>query len=133
MDWVYEVKVGLRFGEQVLLVGRLAIRERKIYFEYDADFPGRGLNVSPFRLPLDTGLVSFDNSLFEGLPGIFKDSLPDGWGRLLFDRAMRTKGVLPGQLSPLGRLAHVGLSGMGALTYHPDRSEHFSNIALDPE
>ena len=114
-----EVKVGLDFGEGSMPLGRLASRDRTIYFEYDAEFLERGLNVSPITLPLKTGVSHFDASLFDGLPGLFNDSLPDGWGRLLFDRAMRADGILPEQLSPLDRLVHVGKSGMGALTYAP--------------
>ena len=58
--------------------------------------------------------------MFDGLPGVFNDSLPDGWGRLLLDRAMRREGVHPDELGPLDRLAHVGTRGVGALTYEPD-------------
>ena len=35
---VDHIKVGLSFGESVLPVGRLARRERKIYFEYASEF-----------------------------------------------------------------------------------------------
>ena len=51
------------------------------------------------------------------------DSLPDGWGRLLLDRAVEKLGVLRGELTPLDRLAYVGRHGMGALSYEPDYSE----------
>jgi serine/threonine-protein kinase HipA len=120
---VSQIQVGLDFGNGVTPLGRLALRDRKIYFEYDASFIAQDLNVSPFRLPLKAGVQTFDRGLFEGLPGLFNDSLPDGWGRLLFDRALRAQGLLPEQLSQLDRLAHVGVSGMGALTYEPDYSE----------
>jgi len=126
-----EVKVGLDFGEGFMPLGRLASRDRTIYFEYDAEFLERGLNVSPITLPLKTGVSHFDASLFDGLPGLFNDSLPDGWGRLLFDRAMRAGGILPEQLSPLDRLVHVGKSGMGALTYAPDHSEKWPDNDFD--
>lgn len=76
-------------------LGKLALRDRQVYFEYDVDFIKRNLNVSPFQLPLKFGVQTFDNRLFEGLPGLFDDSLPDGWGRLLFDRALRSQGLLP--------------------------------------
>ena len=112
-------------------VGRLALRDQQIYFEYDADFIGRGLALSPFRLPLKSGLQTFHTQLFEGLPGVFNDSLPDGWGRLLFDRAMRKQGILPQTLSPLDRLAHVGKSGVGALIYEPDYSEALEGTGID--
>jgi serine/threonine-protein kinase HipA len=117
-----EVKISLDFGSGVIPVGRLASRDYKTYFEYDASFLKRGLEISPFRLKLMPGLSSFDYSLFEGLPGVFNDSLPDGWGRLLFDRYARSQGILPSDVSPLERLAHVGSYGMGALVYEPDHS-----------
>lgn len=75
-----EIKVGINFGKDTLAVGRLASRDRKIYFEYDATFVARGLNISPLELPFQAGVQTFDPHLFEGLPGVFNDSLPDGWG-----------------------------------------------------
>ncbi len=130
---VKEIKVGLNFGKKVIPVGRLAMRDRKIYFEYDASFIATGPAISPLRLPLQSGVTSFDIHLFEGLPGVFNDSLPDGWGRLLFDRLARSKGILPSDITPLDRLAHVGMSALGALVYEPDHSGDNSNepISLD--
>ena len=45
--------------------------------------------------------------------------MPDGWGRLLVDRLMRRNGLNPQTIGSLERLAIVGNSGMGALTYRP--------------
>tara|TARA_R110002110_G_scaffold359443_1_gene568875 strand:- start:2544 stop:3782 length:1239 start_codon:yes stop_codon:yes gene_type:complete len=126
-----ELKVGLDFGDGTLPVGRLANREGKIYFEYDATFLKTGLNISPLRLPPESDLKTFDPTLFEDLPGVFNDSLPDGWGRLLFDRLLRSKGILVGDISPLDRLAHVGLTGIGALVYEPDYSAQHPNASLN--
>lgn len=125
------VNVSIDFGDGPSPVGRLAIRERKIYFEYDRSFIAKGLEVSPLRLPLQPGLQHFDIDMFESLPGLFNDSLPDGWGRLLFDRAMRAQGTLPDALSPLDRLAHVGSGGMGALIYEPDIGPQTTEDAID--
>ncbi|MDG2520448.1 type II toxin-antitoxin system HipA family toxin [Caulobacter segnis] len=128
---VAAVNVGLDFGEGVIPVGRLATRDRRVYFEYDRAFLARGLEISPYRLALRPGLQNCDPMLFEGLPGVFNDSLPDGWGRLLFDRALRASGVLPEQISPLDRLTHVGARGMGALVYEPDHAETPPTVDLD--
>jgi len=117
-----EVKVSLDFGSGIQTVGRMAMRDRIIYFEYDDAFIKNGIEISPFRLPLQRGVLEFPRHFFEGLAGVFSDSLPDGWGRLLFDRLLRSQGILPANISPLDRLAHVGLSGMGALVYEPDNS-----------
>lgn len=56
---------------------------------------------------------------FDGLFGVFADSLPDGWGRFLVDRLMLKKGIEPAAVGTLNRLAIVGDSGMGALSYRP--------------
>jgi serine/threonine-protein kinase HipA len=125
------VAVGLDFGAGVARVGRLASRDRRLYFEYDRDFLAQGREISPLRLPLRPGLQSFDPALFEGLPGVFNDSLPDGWGRLLLDRALRRRGVLPAQVGPIDRLAHVGAGGMGALVYAPDIGPDPTDAGID--
>lgn len=117
-----EVKVGLNFGKNTIAVGRLATRNNRIYFEYDQAFIDLGLDISPLRLPSEFGVQTFNPSLFEGLPGVFNDSLPDGWGRLLFDRLVRSRNLLPNEFSPLDRLAYIGFTGLGALVYEPDYS-----------
>ena len=56
---------------------------------------------------------------FGGLFGVFADSLPDNWGNLLINRLLRKHKQNPDDLTVLDRLAIVGKSGMGALTYFP--------------
>lgn len=119
---ITEIKVGLNFGSEIQSVGRLAERNGIIYFEYDEEFSQNGVEISPFKLPLRNGVVELPSDPFEGLAGVFSDSLPDGWGRLLFDRMMRSQGISPSEISSLDRLAYVGLNGMGALVYEPDSS-----------
>ncbi len=119
---VTEIKVGLDFGSGNQPVGRLAIRDRIIYFEYNDAFIQKGIEISPYRLPLKRGVIELPARPFEGLAGVFSDSLPDGWGRLLFDRMMSGYGMLPSGITPLDRLPHVGFYGMGALVYEPDNS-----------
>ena len=128
-----EVKVGINFGGETTPVGRLAMREHIIYFEYDSAFIKLDIEISPLELPLKSGLDRFDNHLFEGLPGVFNDSLPDGWGRLLLDRFLKSQGILPADVTPLDRLANIGRHRLGALVYEPDHSpdEVQSDINLD--
>lgn len=128
---IKEIKVGLDFGSGIQPVGRLAIRNGIIYFEYDEDFLKSNLEISPIKLPLQRGVVELPRDPFEGLAGVFNDSLPDGWGRLLFDRMLRSEGISPSDISPLDRLAYVGLHGMGALIYEPDQSPESSNDTID--
>ncbi len=59
-------------------------------------------------------------NLFGGNFGIFKDSLPDGYGRYLLNRMLRKLGIDDSVLTPIERLSIVGTSGMGALSYVPE-------------
>jgi serine/threonine-protein kinase HipA len=101
-------------------VGRLAFKDRQVLFEYDASFIASGIEISPIELSLRTGVAIADTTMFDGLFGVFNDSLPDGWGRLLLDRTVEKYGIHRGQPTPLDRLAYVGQHGMGALSYEPE-------------
>jgi len=113
------------------LMGRLLLKNRQIFFEYDASFMKTGLDLSPFKLPLKAGVIESRDRIFEGLFGVFNDSLPDGWGRLLLDRKLMNAGLNPRTLSPLDRLCFVGTSGMGALSYEPKNPSAISHITND--
>jgi len=129
---VSTIKVALQFERQDRVsVGRLHYRERCIFFEYDTHFLSVDMDISPFHLPKQVGVMQFDPALFQGLPGVFNDSLPDGWGKLLLDREIRSHGVQPESLTPVDRLAHVGQYGMGALVYEPDYSDVLDNGVVD--
>jgi serine/threonine-protein kinase HipA len=115
-------------------VGRLALKDRRIYFEYSEEFLRSNLLLSPFKLPLQRGLHNCKDPLFDGLYGVFADSLPDGWGRLLLDRTVRTFNVSPERLTQLDRLAFVGMHGMGALGFspeHPLNKTQLTTLSLD--
>jgi len=113
-------------------VGELVQSDGKIYFEYDTAFIERGLEISPFKLPLKQRFFK-DISRRElfGLPGVIYDSLPDGWGLLVMDRMFRSQGIDPDAISPLARLAYLGDRAMGALRYEPE-SNLFSVDDLKP-
>ena len=123
---VKKVQVSIDFGDHPIIVGQLAWIKREFYFEYDPVFLESRLEISPFKLPLNAKTFKGEPRPFEGLFGVFNDSLPDGWGRLLLDRALRSHSIAPEALSPLDRLTHVGKRGMGALLFEPDVSEHVS-------
>ncbi len=90
-----------------------------------------GFSISPFSLPLTQRVFIPKADPFEGLFGVFADSLPDGWGRLLVDRLLLKNHINPFEISSLNRLAIVGSSGMGALTYEPVHHFDLSNQAVD--
>jgi serine/threonine-protein kinase HipA len=94
-----------------------------IGFEYSAQAIERGLQLSPLRQPLPRpGAVptAFKGEpAFAGLPGFIADALPDGWGMLLMDRALRRAGRDPRSVTVLERLALIGDRAMGALSFEP--------------
>ncbi len=110
-------------GAQILSMGRLGLKNRSLFFEYTPAFLATGLELSPLKLPLKPGLILCEDHSFDGLFGVFNDSLPDGWGRLLLDRKLMAMGIHPNTLSPLDRLSYVGKRGMGALLYEPEIQE----------
>ena len=90
-------------------------------FEYDSSFVGRGLEPSPLMMPVQEGRVysfaSLDRETYKGLPGMLADSLPDTYGRALFDRWL----ALTGRTSsnPIETLCFLGKRCMGALEFEP--------------
>ncbi len=114
------------------LVGKLAVsRQGKIAFEYDENWLETGFSISPFSLPLEKQVFVPSKSHFSGLFGVFADSLPDAWGNILLNRVLKKHGIDPGTLNPLDRLAIVGNSGMGALTYRPEMEIEGQEQILD--
>ena len=105
------------------LVGTLAMTaDHKAAFQYDDEWLENGFSISPFSLPLKKQVFVPQKDYFDGLFGVFADSLPDNWGRLLLNRLLRSHKQNPDELTVLNRLAIVGKSGMGALTYYPEKS-----------
>ena len=80
-------------------VGRIALTPDSLCaFEYDADYLLVGDSISPFYLPLKSEVFIAKRTPFKGGFGIFDDSLPDGWGNLILDRYLKSKGINPAQL-----------------------------------
>ena len=120
-------------------VGTLALMKNNIIaFEYDNEWLNNGFSISPYSLPFKKQVFIPKIDPFDGLYGIFSDSLPDGWGRLLVDRMLNSQNINPREISQIDRLAIVGETGMGALSYKPeynlledkDYKEDYDNLAL---
>lgn len=115
-------------------VGTLALYQKSLAaFEYTAEWLADGFAISPFSLPLQKKVFLPKPDPYDGLFGVFADSLPDGWGRLLMDRLMLKEHIDPRTVGMLDRLAIVGSSGMGALAYEPEMTmgTQLSGMSLD--
>ncbi len=96
-------------------------RYEVVRFEYDHDFGGRGLEPSPLMMPVRLGRVysfpNLDRGTFQGLPGMLADSLPDTYGRALFDKWLALTGKTSS--NPIETLCFLGKRCMGALEFEP--------------
>ena len=117
---IKKIIVSLQFDAADIELGELISDNRLIYFRYFPSFIKRGLEISPLKLKLNSEVNKANDTPFDGIFGVFADSMPDGWGRLLLDRALTAKGIALNTIGVLDRLAYVGSNGMGALTYKPE-------------
>jgi len=134
MGQIKRLTVLLQFGSEPIEVGELIEENHRTYFKYYASFINSGLEISPIKLKINSEINIAAATPFEGLYGVFSDSLPDGWGRLLLDRTLQSKGISPNGISVLDRLAYIGSTGMGALIYKPQLQQQQLNtftIELD--
>lgn len=105
-------------------------------FEYDPNFLGSEIEISPVMLPLGAGRFSFPNlprETFKGLPGLLADSLPDKFGNLLIDQWLAHQGRRPESFDPVERLCYLGTRAMGALEFRPTLLPDFSPETLHLE
>lgn len=103
-------------------------------FKFDPAFCRTGIEIAPLFMPLRREPYIFPDlprSDYSGLPPVFADSLPDGFGRGLIERYLLSKGFDRREITPLDQLAYVGKRAMGALTYEPDHSPSGRPTALD--
>lgn len=107
-----------------------------VQFEYNKDFIGRGLEPSPLMMPVQPGRIySFGDigrETFKGLPGLLADSLPDTYGRALFDRWLTLTGRTSSNI--VETLCFLGKRCMGALEFEPAIDVDYnldSKIAID--
>jgi len=128
----HRIEICLDFGRGHPLrkVGKAAIAEGRTYLEFDQEFVSEGVNPSPIKLRLNTSLHEGSRDL-GGLPGLLHDSLPDGWSRLVLDRAIRQAGFDHTSLNALDRLALVGTNGSGAVTYSGGNLQTFKPPEVD--
>jgi len=114
-----KIKVSLDFGTSIVEVGMLVEQNQEIYFRFEPSFLESNLDLSPFKLKKTTEILLSPRTPFDGLFGVFNDSIPDGWGRLLLDRKLIESGKNPKEISILDRLSILGKSAQGALIYEP--------------
>lgn len=110
--------------EHIVEVGRLGIAERQVIFEQRRAFVDSRLVLHPLFSPISEQVLYPKNPrFFDGLHGVFADSLPDAWGRELLRRRAQVEGFEYNTFTALDRLALIGSHGPGALQYRPTIAE----------
>jgi len=128
------INVFIQFADNKIEVGKLILHDRLVYFKYDDKFLEQGFNLSPIKLEFDNRIQIAKPDPFHGIFGVFDDSLPDGWGMLLLNRALEKQGLSLNDINILNQLAYIGDSGKGALIYSPairDNEKFSDKIDLD--
>ncbi|MFV0584709.1 MAG: type II toxin-antitoxin system HipA family toxin [Parabacteroides gordonii] len=95
-------------------------------FEYEPSFLEQGLNIAPLTMPIDSPRsqkqlpwIGNKEKLYQGLPPMIADSLPDKWGNSLFKAWLRDNNIPAKKTSPVDHLSFIGKRAMGALEYEP--------------
>lgn len=99
-------------------------------FEYDTTFKNLNWELSPLKMPINSGrgIFSFPelkqgkNDLydtFKGLPGLLADVLPDRYGNELINLWLAQQGRPLNSMNPVEMLCFIGTRGMGAMEFQP--------------
>jgi len=116
---VTKLNVYIQFSKQEELVGQLILDGRRILFKYSDAYLGAGADLSPNQLKFDDNPQTTKEKPFNGLFGVFADSLPDAWGYLLIKKRLSTDRIAIESLNALDHLTFSGKNSMGALQYRP--------------
>lgn len=106
------------FGNKI---GTILLKDGIVYFEYNKEFKASGFEISPLKLPLSLNGVytNNDDRYFEGLAGVFHDTLPDKFGTKVIERYFESKNIPPHELTIIQKLMFVADKSIGAITYKP--------------
>jgi serine/threonine-protein kinase HipA len=101
-------------------------KARLAVFEYEPAFLEQGLDIAPLTMPVNSPRsrkllpwAGDKDKLYQGLPPMIADSLPDKWGNSLFKAWLRDNHIPTKQTTPVDHLSFIGSRAMGALDYEP--------------
>jgi serine/threonine-protein kinase HipA len=131
MESKKKLDVFIKFSKEEIPVGQLVQDGKNILFKYRSEYLKNGFNISPKKLLFNDSIQTTATFPFQGLFGVFADSLPDAWGNLLLRRWLNSKQIPIEQLTSLDHLSFVGENGPGALLYKPSYEGATLNEDLD--
>ena len=128
-----KLDVYIQFSKQEERIGQLVLDGRRILFKYSDAYLEAGKNLSPIHLKFDDNPQTTKEKPFNGLFGVFADSLPDAWGYLLIKKRLSADSIAIEPLNALDHLTFTGKNSLGALQYRPsvDLDQEAIEINLD--
>jgi serine/threonine-protein kinase HipA len=128
-----KLDVYIQFSRQEELVGQLVLDGRKILFKYSDAYLVKGKNLSPNHLKFDNIPQTTQEKPFNGLFGVFADSLPDAWGNLIIKKRLSANRIAIESLNAIDHLTFSGKNSLGALQYRPsaDVEQEATEVNLD--
>lgn len=130
---VQTVKVFVDEGKTKFLLGALTCGiEGTPSFQWSEEALGRQQEWSPLKMPVQPGVQMFHvPDDFRGLPGLFHDSLPDGWGLSITNTFLNQHNVPLEYITPLIHLAVLGDRSWGSLCFEIGDQYHSSSLPVD--
>lgn len=99
---------------------------RLAVFEYEPLFLEQGLDIAPLTMSIHSPRsrkqipwTGDTDKLYQGLPPMIADSLPDKWGNSLFKAWLRDNHISTKKATPVDHLSFIGSRAMGGLEYEP--------------
>ncbi len=107
-------------------------------FEYDKKFIQKGIELAPLKMAINSGQTIFsfpelrtpkgsEFDTFKGLPGLLADMLPDKYGNQLMNVWLAQQGRPEDSMNPVEQLCFIGVRGMGALEFEPQKTSSRKN------
>ena len=113
-------------------IGTLIMHQNRIYFEYDKVFITKDIEISPLKLNTKHIDIPYTNKdsfeIYQGMPGVFFDSLPDKHGMPFIYRYFEQKGFSVGDVTLLHKLTLIADRGLGAIEYKPKQQQKIRQI-----
>lgn len=113
-------------------IGTLLMYQDRIYFEYDEAFISLGIEISPLKLGTKSIAKPYTNKdsvdIYQGMAGVFYDSLPDKHGMPFIYRYFEQKGFSVKDVTLLHKLTFIGYRGLGGIEYKPKEQENITPI-----
>lgn len=101
-------------------------KTKRALFQYEESYVKDGWELAPLTMPLTSERSRRNmvwpgdtDKLYQGLPPMLADSLPDHWGNSIFNAWLRDNRIKSSDITAVDLLSFIGKRAMGALEFEP--------------